>query len=181
MNIPSLFNKLLMLTPAYMRKNFLLSIRSESTLVRTMCTVLSSGVAGLIRPRVGIYWKKCGWCSAKGGHGENTMSMILSPVVSKVARLWGAEFIRELEQMSPSWCCDFFGYHRPASTTDNEFLVPAQHFLPKDAYYFAGVLLLLLLLFSSYSLINIFWKWFLNPFFKKFSLLCSVSHCIVYN
>ena len=46
--------------------------------------------------------------TAKGSHHENNMSIILSPIVSKVASLWGAEFVRELEQMSPSQCWDFF-------------------------------------------------------------------------
>lgn len=37
-----------MLSPACMKKNILLSISSESTLVKTSCTVAYSGVAGLI-------------------------------------------------------------------------------------------------------------------------------------
>lgn len=35
--------------------------------------------------------------TVKGSHHKNTMSMILSPIVCKVARLWDAEFVRQLE------------------------------------------------------------------------------------
>lgn len=93
-----------------MKKTFPFSISSESTLVKTPCTVLYFGVPGLIRPVGVILEEECvadAPATVKGSHHENTMFMILSPIVCKVASLFSAEFVRELEQKSPLQYCDF--------------------------------------------------------------------------
>lgn len=68
-----------------MKKTYLFSIYSESTLVKTSCTVLYSGVPGLIRPvEMGVILKEeCvadAPATVKGSHHENTMFMVLSPL-----------------------------------------------------------------------------------------------------
>lgn len=35
--------------------------------------------------------------TVKGSHHKNSMSIILSPIVCEVARLWDDEFVKELE------------------------------------------------------------------------------------
>lgn len=69
--------------------------------------------------------------TVKGSHHENTMFMVLSPIVCKVASLGSAEFVRELEQKSPLQYCDFLSL--ASNTTDTQVFVLTQHFLPNDA------------------------------------------------
>lgn len=123
------FNKCPMLTPACMKENFLLSIWSESILVKTPRTVLYSGVLGLIRPVGvgGIYWKKH-MCVAdtpdtvKGSYHANTMSTLFSPVVCKV-------LVIGVLSLSENWSKSLFPnftiscHQHPASTTDTQILV----------------------------------------------------------
>lgn len=150
------FNKCPMLTLACIKENFLSSIWSESTLVKTPCTVLCSGVPGLIRPEgVGgrLLEEACVADTAdtvKGSHHANTMSTIFSPVVCKV-------LVIGVPSLTENWSKSLFSnvviscHQHPTSTTDTQIL-----FLFSISFLIMPSILHIF--FSSCTLINIFWK-----------------------